>query len=384
MIADRGPLVDPESPHAYVEGVRILTSSNRRYVLCSVCAKPRHAPRHRAGAEPAPRRTQTAEAWYRRRHPIVGAPPPLAPHPFTPGPDSRPDSRGHRRPLCLVCGHTPHPGPRRPRAQGRANEGWPAAEAAPTPQEPPQAPAEPVAVSEGVHTFRPGPGVLVDSRGRRRPLCATCGKIQNARGRHSDSWGRDSGAAAAVHPVPGPEEARTRAARGAPSSRAAAGVRPRKIPPAEYVAAALAIDAILALPVEAVGFRVRIRAGDLRAVLGVPEYPSLRAADTPPDPEAPPPALIEEHPELAPRPMLEARPNITGLLRGIQSGRHRDLVKRAVEQGWDIAMTGSGHVALSRGQRRLVVSTTVREGRGRGWANLRAEARRVGIDVGGL
>jgi len=278
--------------HPYVEGVRILNGrGGRTYRLCSACAKPANAPRHRMGAAAA----------------------------------------------------------KAPKAKDRALG----------------------------HEYRAGPGVMADKRGRRHGLCADCGKPANAP-YHRRGW-------RGLAPLPKPAP-RTRAARGAPSPRASAGVRAgRSLPAAELVMVAVAVDRALALPADALGWRLRMRLADIRPLLGVPTYPTLAAPDHEPDEDAPGADLVEHRPELRPKTLpLADDARIVGLLRGIQSGKNRELVKRARDQGWDVAMTGSGHIALSKGQSRILVSTTQREGRGRGWANLRADARRAGIDVTGL
>ena len=326
MIAER-QLAPEQRPHAYVEGVRIKRGRDGRvYILCSACAMTANAVRHRGfGAIRRVRDQRVARKIDRHLSLVRPAPtPPEAPSPVAaPAPDVDPG--------------TPHP-------------------------------------------FVASGAVLTDTRGRRRPLCDTCGRIQNARGRHlpGDSWYHRRRLAAA--------EVRAGAAPVAPIPRPAPTARPRTLPAAEYVALALDIDRLLALPADAIGWKLRVRLTAVRELLKVPDYPTLAAVDEP-DPEAPPPSLVASSPEVyAPKPLAPAGPGPipTGLLRGIQSGRHRDLVRRAHEQGWAVSMTGAGHVALSRGSTILNVSTTVREGRGRGWANLRAQARRAGIDVGGL
>jgi hypothetical protein len=226
------------------------------------------------------------------------------------------------------------------------------------------------------HEFVAGPGIGIDTKGARRPLCRDCGKPANA------PYHRR--AARGLPPLVKAVSARTRAAR-APSDRAAAGVRRGSLPAVELVAVAISIDRALALPADALGWRLRMRLADVRPLLGVPTYPSLAAPDHEPDPEAPPDSLTERRPELRPQSLPAADDaKMVGLLRGIQSGKNRELVRRARDQGWAVTMTGSGHIALSKGQSRILVSTTQREGRGRGWANLRADAKRNGIDVAGM
>ena len=246
---------------------------------------------------------------------------------------------------------------------------------------------EPLAKSaKDPHPFELGGGFKLGKDGRHLALCARpgCGGVASLIAHSPKANGVSVGAAQIIHPERG--KGRARVAQGAPTARATSRARAASLPPAEYVALAIAIDQVLALPPEAIGWRLRIRLGDMRPLLGVPDYPTLQAREAPPDPEAPTPADIAVSPERYASKSLPVAVDskLPGILRGIQSGRHRDLVRRAKDQGWGVAMTGSGHVALTKGQSRLLVSTTVREGRGHGWANLRAEAKRAGIDVAGL
>jgi hypothetical protein len=196
-------------------------------------------------------------------------------------------------------------------------------------------------------------------------------------------------------PAPAPEENAARETPRDPSPRAPSTGRRGKVAPppttpAEYVQAALAIDRILALPADLVGWRLRLRLADVRPLLGVPDYPVLGtpAPDHPgvePDPEAPPPSLLEDRPALRPKVLEPAATTAAlGIIRGIRSDRIKSLARRALDQGWDVSMTGGGHVRLAKGSQVIIASGSAETGSGHGWGNLRAQARRSGLDVTGL
>lgn len=69
--------------------------------------------------------------------------------------------------------------------------------------------------------------------------------------------------------------------------------------------------------------------------------------------------------------------------RGIRHDKTRRLVQAAIEQGWRTAMDGNGHLRLTRRGRLFVVSTTIGDD-ARAYMNLRAAARRAGLDTEGL
>jgi len=169
-------------------------------------------------------------------------------------------------------------------------------------------------------------------------------------------------------------------------ARARAG---RSVAPAEYVALAIAVDTILALPADVVGWRLRMRLADIRTLLPVDPFPSLGAREAEPDPEPPTPALAavsNRAADLQPRQVETAGDaKVAGILRGVRNDRIRTLAKRAHQSGWDVAMTGSGHIRLSHGAQTMILSTTAGDGRrGHSWGNTRAEAKRLGLDVSGL
>jgi hypothetical protein len=157
--------------------------------------------------------------------------------------------------------------------------------------------------------------------------------------------------------------------------------RPARIipPPAELTMAALAIDVLLALPPEALEWSLRIRLDDVRKRLKVPPFPTLNP-DAVVDDGPPTEADLARHPRLirSPAPVAIG----SAIARGIPDKRRRELIKRAVGDGWDAARTANNHIALDKGATRIIVPTT--EGYGRGWNNLKAQAKRAGIDVAGL
>jgi hypothetical protein len=151
---------------------------------------------------------------------------------------------------------------------------------------------------------------------------------------------------------------------------------------------ALAIDRLLALPADLVDWRLRTRLESARDLIPVPVFPTLDVRLTPEvedETETETPERASQ-PRPRPIPLPTAQPAIVrGILAGIRNDRARELVKRAVASGFSASKTGSGHVALDKGSTRLIVSTTSNDGRmGHGWGNLRATAKRAGIDVTGL
>ena len=73
--------------------------------------------------------------------------------------------------------------------------------------------------------------------------------------------------------------------------------------------------------------------------------------------------------------------------RSFRSGKVRGLFARATEKGWSWRKGHGGHVIIENPTHteHIALSTTMSDaGQGRSWANLRAEAKRKGIDVIGL
>lgn len=223
----------------------------------------------------------------------------------------------------------------------------------------------------GPHPFAYGGEPLVDRRGRIHPTCIDCGMPQNARGRH----------------------ARTRAA-AKPAEPRARAPRPVAVP-REIAQLAYALDAVLALPSDVAGWRLLVRAQETRAAIaGVPELASAKPdAEPEPEPEPGPttraaaPAVDVPPVELAPRLVDTVEPSAVArarqLTRGVRDERARELAVRAVVAGWHLRRRGGGgHWLLECGDKRIALQQSY--GDRRSWLNLRAAARRHGLDVEGL
>lgn len=305
-------------------------------------------------------------------------------HPYVEGVHTKQGKDGRVYRLCRVCDLAANAGRHRSEAQvaqaaatRAAHRGQPRPE--PQPKGPHGGNNTPLIVG---HPYVAGLASTADKRGHRLVLCATCDKPANSpKHRAAAQPGArpfvlasrtDREASPALAPVLGtPTTGRTRTL----ATPTMAG---------EYVQLALAIDQVLALPADAVGWKLRLRLADARSLLDVPQYPSLAAEDYEPVPDAPPQAVLDARPELMYKPAPVRSTSVRGILRGIRSDRIKRLATRAQEQGWDVSLTGSGHLRLAKGDQVVVASTTAETGSGHGWGNTRAAAKRAGIDVTGL
>jgi hypothetical protein len=237
------------------------------------------------------------------------------------------------------------------------------------------------------HRFDPSTTVVIrDARGHATPACLACGKAKRA-----TEHGGLSNPLPALSPAD-PVPARLRALPSPPANGTKAApvrVAPTKIapPPAELTMVALAIDRLLALPDDLVDWRLRTRLTSARELVAVPVFPTLDvrltpevadAAEVPPDDNL----VVSRAPTALPAaPAIVAR----GILAGIRNDRIRELVKRAAADGWEVGKTGSGHISIAKGKQRMILSTTSNDGRlGHNWGNVRATAKRAGLDVSGL
>lgn len=313
-------------------------------------------------------------------------------HPFVEGGGVRIAKDGRRLPVCASCGrpsigtsHPPRPG-RLTRAGGGpriASDGTVPPRAEPKFRRTSLTSGHPF-VDDGVGTTTAG--------GRHWAVCSQCGKTRIAH-----TWAAKLGPAiepaTAAEPVPETPPAPTNgvAHNGAAKPAEPVDNRPRPYrgaAPGEYVAAALALDAILALPADRVSWRIRLAVVNARDALPVPVFASLNAPDAPADPDPVTDTILAVIPRLAPSTprVADDGGNPERIIRGIRNDRVRELAKRAHKAGWKVSLMGSGHIAVDRGRDRLVLSGTMGDSRrgGHAWGNAKAAARRAGLDVTGL
>lgn len=195
-----------------------------------------------------------------------------------------------------------------------------------------------------------------------RQLCGECGLFQNAV-RHRG--------------VASPEPQKAAPAKRQPVVRA----ERIKVPEAELALLAIAVDQALALPADSLGWKLRLRLAEIRPLIEIPTFPTMAVSHVE---EAVTEVMTEAVPALKPiaRPVAPAGKQYS-ILRGIRHDKVRELVKRAMAQGWSVSKTGSGHIALDKGKQRIIMSGTS-TGAGRSWGNARSQARKYGIDVTGL
>lgn len=94
------------------------------------------------------------------------------------------------------------------------------------------------------------------------------------------------------------------------------------------------------------------------------------------------PAALPEVPIIVEHQHYEAPPKIK-VPWSFRSDRFRELVKRAVADGWEGTTTGTGHLKLMKEGKTLIISRTS-NGQAHAWRNLKAQAKRLGVNVEGL
>jgi hypothetical protein len=247
------------------------------------------------------------------------------------------------------------------------------------------------------HPFEPGGQTFRDASGRLRNGCARpgCGAASNAY-RHR---GRDAALAAGAKS----SQTRTRKRRELEGSAsppeliavplASPVIRPSSPPVADWRLSMLRLAVDMSLEGPPLSFLLRRALLDTRAALRSELYGTVAVAD--PRGELPqadaPPAELEELPEPAelrpertPEPLRNAR--VRAVAHSFRGDKYRELFLRAVSSpGWRWSLTGSNHVLLiSPSGEHVNLSASAQSGRGHGYANVRAQARRAGLDVAGL
>lgn len=142
---------------------------------------------------------------------------------------------------------------------------------------------------------------------------------------------------------------------------------------------ALALEGVLDLPMDTLGWSIFMRALDLRKAIPIPFDPQSRPLDETPKPR-PTPIVVSELPVERLSGPVRARAKTA--TKGIRDKRMREIATRAVAQGWTLRATGGGHYQLWQGDKAIVFSGTPSDHRA--WLNVKARAKRAGIDVSDL
>lgn len=138
---------------------------------------------------------------------------------------------------------------------------------------------------------------------------------------------------------------------------------------------ALTLDEVIDLPMDVVGMRTWVRANDLRASLtDVPRDPQTETVTIPKFEPVPMPKGARHS---AP---VKARARVA--TKGIRHQFMREVANAAIEQGWQLERTGTGHYRLGKEGKHIVFAATTSDQRA--WRNFKATAKRHGINVEGI
>jgi len=235
------------------------------------------------------------------------------------------------------------------------------------------------------HQFTPSADTYRDGAGRLRIRCATCGAPSNA-WRHR---GRVATMAAAA------KAAATKRSRGAATTdrppvmnvglrqqpmsvpatyRPPTGPLPAKQPDWRVRMLALAVDEVLKHAQVSPVLEIRVK--ELERALRSELYGVAKA-----------PPLIDPAPSIG-RTYSAPAPTDFGTERSLAASfrnkRMRELFLRGIKAGWQADHTGGGHVRLKGPAGGLLILSASAADRGRGWENLKANAKRQGLDTDGL
>jgi hypothetical protein len=140
--------------------------------------------------------------------------------------------------------------------------------------------------------------------------------------------------------------------------------------PTEIQALLRSSVALLDMPMHDISWALRIRLTDTLRQLRT-DYPGVV---TPTRVESVPTPV---HYTNTASPVHHVHSRVGGTFR---SDKFRELAQLAIADGWVATETGTGHVRLTKDTRTLILSKTS-TGKGRAWQNLKAQAKRAGIDT---
>jgi hypothetical protein len=139
---------------------------------------------------------------------------------------------------------------------------------------------------------------------------------------------------------------------------------------------ALALDAVIELPMDVVGWGIMLRAMDLRKQLPIARDPGA----PPPTEQEPKPRVVSDSQPIVPEYLSgPVRSRAKVATKAIRDPKMREVATRAVAEGWQLSATKSGHWRLDMGRAHIIFPKTPSDHRS--WLNMRASAKRHGIDV---
>jgi hypothetical protein len=255
------------------------------------------------------------------------------------------------------------------------------------------------------HPFEVGPDSYVDAGGRRRLQCRVCTLPANARRHTSPEVERARNAHRketldARRATAGPTIQRITATAERLHGRPSIPTPPRIEPKAPTVRVAdwrltvlrqaieQALAAELSLP-------LRLQLLDAQRALRSDLHGTVAVAGSavelapPADPDGPPLRAEPARGSLAslpvPSPETPGRPSdARRVARAFRGDKYRELFLRAVDAGWPFVPLANGHVRIIGPGGTVSLSMTAQAGHGHGYANVRATAKRAGLDVSGL
>lgn len=227
------------------------------------------------------------------------------------------------------------------------------------------------------HVFVDSGARRVDTVGRSLKVCAVCDRTLIGRGHRRPDAATDRQAEQArVAPPDAAPEAEDRSPR-----RVAELAEPWQVSMLR-----LALDQVLALDPDAVGWRLRMRAADLAVALhvGLDDAPVLPELD----PLRPEYVDVDERDSHGAEPSELVRPSrrheSKWLRRLLGASGLWPIAERALDSGWTARREGGGMRVAFLSPNGRDTFRMHSSGEGRSYANARAAARRAGLDTAGL
>ena len=226
------------------------------------------------------------------------------------------------------------------------------------------------------HAFVDSGRRRVDTVGRSLRVCAVCDRTLIGRGHRRPDAATDRQ----------PEQARVAPPDAAPEAEDRS---PRQVAePWQVSMLRLALDQVLALPADSVGWRLRMRAADLAVALHVGTFAEDGPIDPQLDPLRPEYVDVDERDSHGAEPSREVRPSKRHGAKWLRSRFAAcgmwPIIERALDHGWTARREGGGMRVVLLSPNGVDSFRMHASGEPRSYENARAAARRAGLDTAGL